>query len=379
MRASVDVAIIGGGIAGASLAYFLAPHRSVAVLEREEALGYHATGRSAAEFTHRFHSDIAGKLTSASHAFFVEPPAGFAEVALLRRRGNLLIANAEKAHRLDEVFAAEHAASPGGAAPIERLSTALALEKAPFLNPGYVVGALYDPDCWDIEVENLLQGFTRSAKAAGATFHLRAEAIAARRDGADWMIETTQGAVRARVVVNAAGGWADPVARLLGLTPLGIVPHRRTAISVKVDGYDLSGVPEVNEIDEAFYFKPDAGQLMVSPADETPVDPHDAWPEEIDIAYAAHYLTECTTLSVERVAHSWAGLRSFAPDRAPVVGFSAQAPGAFWLAGQGGYGIQTSPGMGRIAASLILNGAAPPDVEDLGLSAAMLSPARFGG
>ncbi len=376
MTGRSDIVIIGGGVAGAALAHFLAPHRSVAMVEREQALGYHSTGRSAAEFTLRFHSKLAGLLTLASKPFFMEPPEGFTETPLLRPRGNLLIAGPEKAHRVEEVLA-EEADGPEGAPPIRRLSTAEALEMVPFLDPDWLTGALYDPDCWDVEVESLLQGFVRSAKAEGARVIQNAALQGARRDGGDWVLETTAGEVRAGIVVNAAGGWADPVAAMFGGEPLGIVPHRRTAISVKAEGYDVSGMPEVNEIDEEFYFKPDAGQLMVSPADETPVDPHDAWPEEIDIATAAHHLTECTTLEVRTIAHSWAGLRTFAPDRAPVVGFSGQAEGLFWLAGQGGYGIQTSPGVGRWAAGLILDGRPPEDMTALGLTETALSPARL--
>jgi D-arginine dehydrogenase len=164
---------------------------------------------------------------------------------------------------------------------------------------------------------------------------------------------------------------------MFGAPPLGLVPHRRTAISVKLPDHDLSGIPEVNEIDEAFYFKPDAGQLMVSPADETPVDPHDAWAEEIDVAYAAHFLTESTTLDIRHIAHSWAGLRTFAPDRLPVIGASGKVPGLFWMAGLGGYGIQTSPAVGRIAAALLTGDVIPTDIAAQGITADMLSPARF--
>ena len=174
-----------------------------------------------------------------------------------------------------------------------------------------------------------------------------------------------------------AGAWADPVAAHFGVEPIGLTPFRRTVINVAVDGYDLATVPEVNEIDELFYFKPDAGQLLVSPADETPCAPTDAQPEEIDIAYAAHYLSECTTLELQRVAHAWAGLRTFAPDRVPVVGPAAAVPGFFWLAGQGGFGIQTAPAMGRLAAELIVAGQLSAALRSFGLEAATFSPARF--
>ena len=372
-----DIAIIGGGIAGASVAYFLDGQRSVTLLEKETSLGYHSTGRSAAEFTHRFHSEMIGRLTEASSGFMTAPPDGFSEVDLLRPRGNLLIADSEKADRLNDVFEQERENSPAGASPVEHLSVDQALEKVPFLDPNWVKAAFFDPDCWDVEVENLLQGYAQGAKQAGLEMQQNCSLIAAQRECNVWALETSGGDIRARTVVNAAGGWVDSVAQILGASPLGIVPHRRTAISVNVTDYDVSHMPEVNEIDEVFYFKPDAGQLMISPADETSVDPHDAWPEELDIAYAAHYLGECTTLEVNHIAHSWAGLRSFASDRLPVIGFSGQTEGLFWLAGLGGYGIQTSPAVGQIAASLLLGTDMPQATVQADISPRSFSPARF--
>ena len=372
-----DIAIIGGGITGASAAFFLDGQRSVVLLEQETSLGYHSTGRSAAEFTRRFHSKETRQLTQASSNFMMQPPTGFAEVDLLRPRGNLLIADAEKADHLLQVYEHERANTPEGASPVELLSIDQAVEKMPFLDPNWVKAAFFDPDCWDVEVESLLQGYTRGAKAKGAEIRQSSVVTAAHQESDHWVLETSSGEVRARVVVNAAGGWADPVAGMFGADPLGIVPHRRTAISVKVPDFDVSHMPEVNEIDEVFYFKPDAGQLMVSPADESPVDPHDAWPEELDIAYAAHYLSECTTLEVTHVAHSWAGLRTFAKDRLPVIGFSGQVDGLFWLAGVGGYGIQTSPAVGQLAASLLTGANMPSNLTGAGVDANLFSPSRF--
>ncbi|WP_217358533.1 NAD(P)/FAD-dependent oxidoreductase [Ruegeria atlantica] len=372
-----DIAIIGGGIAGTSVAYFLAGQRSVVLLEQETSLGYHSTGRSAAEFTRRFHSEITGRLTRASAGFLTAPPDGFAEVDLLRPRGNLLIADTNKADHLNDVFERETHNTPQDAPPVELLRVDQALEKVPFLDPGWVKAAFYDPDCWDVEVENLLQGYARGAKQAGTDFRQDCTVSNARRETDHWVLDTCGGEVRARIVVNAAGGWADTIARILGAAPLGIVPHRRTAISVKITEYDVSDMPEVNEIDELFYFKPDAGQLMVSPADETPVDPHDAWPEELDVAYAAHYLSECSTLEVDHIAHSWAGLRTFAKDRLPVIGHSGTTDGLFWLAGLGGYGIQTSPAVGQIAAAQLLGTALPDTAVQAGISVSSFSPSRF--
>ena len=376
MARKVDVAIVGGGIAGLSLAYFLAPHRSVAILERETALGYHSTGRSAAEFSRRFHSPLVGRLAAISQDFFTRPPSGFADIELLKPRGNLLIAAEEKKERLDEVFVRESAEGPG----LERLTLEQALARAPILDPDYVAAALYDPDCWDIEVESVLQGFARGARAAGAEILTTAELISHGREPGGWVLDTGAGEVRAKIVVNAAGGWADTVAALFGLDPLGVKPLRRTAITVDAPkGVDVAALPEISEIDELFYIKPDAGRLLVSPADETPTDPCDAQAEEIDVARAAWYLEQATTVPVRHVAHSWAGLRSFAPDRAPVVGFSGAAEGFFWFAGQGGFGILSSPALGRFAAELIADGAPSPLFAEHGLTRDLLSPKRLEG
>lgn len=372
-----DIAILGGGIVGASVLHFLDGARSAILLEQEVAPGYHSTGRSAAEFTRRFHSDTVGRLTAASANFMMNPPPGFSEVDLLRPRGNLMLADAEKADHLAEIFRQESAQTPEGASPVQLLDIDGALERCPILDPGWVKAAFYDPDCWDIEVENLLQGYIRTAKAKGAVIRQSYQVTGARRDSGHWLIESSQGEVRARCVVNAAGAWADPVARLFGVAPLGLQPYRRTAINVEVPGHDLGRMSEVSEIDELFYFKPDAGHLMVSPADETPADPHDVRPEELDIAYAAHYLSECTRLDVRHIAHSWAGLRTFAPDRLPLIGASRQTEGFFWLAGLGGFGIRTSPSVGQIAAALLLGADLPDNLNLAGVDVAGFSPSRL--
>lgn len=374
-----DIAIIGGGIVGASVAHAIGAKRSVVLFEMEDALGFHSTGRSAAEFTRRFHSDVVGRLTAASAEFMFTPPVGFSDVDLLRPRGNLLIADAEKVDHLKQVFEHERANTPEGASPIELLTVAQAIEKMPFLDENWLAAASYDPDCWDVEVENLLQGYIKSAKNNGTKVLLGHGVKAAHREGDHWVIETSKDTIHAKTVVNAAGAWADTVAKIFGLDALGIIPHRRTIITVKVPDYDVTDMPGVNEIDELFYFKPDAGQLLISPVDETPGDPHDAWPEELDIAYAAHYLNECTTLDVQHVAHSWAGLRTFSKDRLPVIGHSGKTAGFFWLAGLGGYGIQTSAAVGQIAAALLTKTALPDAVTETGLSDILFTPARFGG
>ncbi len=369
-----DIAIIGGGIAGLSLAYFLSPHRSVVVLEQEGALGYHSTGRSAAEFTLRDNAPAVNALARASHAFMTAPPEDFSAVPLLISRGSVVFGAEEKKALVQARF--KEAQALGAA--VEWLDEAALLARAPIMDPAYVAAAYFDPDYWDIEVDALLQGYARHARRHGAQILERREFSGARRVGGRWLIETNEETLAAGVLVDAAGGWADAVATRAGVAPLGIVPHRRTAITVGLpEGVDASRLPEMNEIEDTFYFKPESGRLLASPADETPCEPADVQPEELDIAYAAHHVEEATTLSVRRVFRSWAGMRSFSPDRLPVVGFAEDEPSFFWLAGQGGYGILTSPALGSLASALLI-GAPPPDpLLGEGIEAAAFSPARF--
>ncbi len=369
-----DVAIIGGGIAGLSLAYFVSPHRSVVVLEREGALGYHSTGRSAAEFVLRYNAREVCKLAAISKLFFDQPPQGFTEVALLKRRGGVMIANSEKLTRFERVLAEEREATPA----IEPLTVEEALAYVPILKSSYVAAAFYDPNFWDIEVENLFQGYVKGARRCGCEILERREILAARHHGGGWIIETAAGEVRAKIVVNAAGAWADPVAALFGVSPLGIVPHRRTAITVDLPAsIDATMLPEINEIDEDFYMKPEGGRLLASPADATPCEPSDVQPEEIDVAWAAHYVEEATTVSVRRIFKSWAGLRSFSSDKLPIVGFARDNPHFFWLAGQGGYGILASPALGALGASLLTGTPAPEGFRVEGLDPVLFDPRRF--
>lgn len=369
-----DIAIIGGGIAGISLAYFLSPHRSVVVLEREDALGYHSTGRSAAEFTLRDNPPLVNALARASHAFLMEPPAGFADVPLLIERGSIILGTEDKAALVRARF--EQAKAQGIA--VEWLDEAAMLARAPMLKPSYAAAAYFDPDYWDIEVDALLQAYARHARRHGAQILEKRQLTGARRVGDRWLIETNEETIGAGRVVNAAGGWADSVAELCGVTPMGIVPHRRTAITVDLpDGVDASRLPEINEIEDTFYFKPEGGRLLASPADATPCEAADVQPEELDVAYAAHYVEEATTLNVRRIFKSWAGLRSFSADRLPVIGPAKDAENFFWLAGQGGYGILTSPALGSLAAALLTESPVPVPLAREGIGADTFSPARF--
>jgi D-arginine dehydrogenase len=371
-----DVAVIGGGIAGASFAYRVAGQRSLILLERENQVGYHSTGRSAAEFSSQFQTPWVVTLADSSYDFLINPPAGFTDIDLLIPRGSLTIAQREQAHLIESAFSHIQPTSPES----RILHPDDALAMVPFLKADYVAAAFYDPLNWDMEVDSLLQGYLRLARRAGAQVQLGSPVTSIHRQGDVYHLRTPAGEVRCRKIVNAAGAWADDFAALAGLDRLGIVPYRRTAITVDgPEGLDLSTLPIVNEVEEAFYFKPESGRIMVSPADATPSEACDAQPEELDVAYAAHFLSESTTLPIKQITHKWAGLRSFAPDKRQVVGFSPQDENFFWLAGQGGSGILTSPALSAWAAGVFLEGAPPAELCKAGLQAEFFSPARLSG
>lgn len=367
---AAPIAIIGAGIAGASLAAALGPAGGVILLEAEDFPGYHTTGRSAALFNEAYGNALIRGLTRASRAFFETPPPGFAATPLLTPRGTLVIARADQAASL----AARHEEAPG----LEPWSAAAARAAVPVLREAAVAAALYDPAATDIDVHALHQGFLARAKACDVQLLTGARVAAIERRGRHWHLATATGAVEAAILVNAAGAWADAIAILAGAKPIGLEPRRRTALLIDLPpGCDARSWPMVIGADEEFYCKPDAGRLLVSPCDETLSPPCDARPEELDIAIAIDRLQQAAELPVHRVFRSWAGLRSFVADRSPVVGWDPDLPDFFWLAAQGGYGIQTAPALSRLAAALCRGGAVPADLEGEGITAAALDPARL--
>lgn len=369
----VDCLVIGAGMAGASIAAHLAPHMTVAVLEAEAHAGYHTTGRSAALYSALYGNAPVRALTRASRGFFDAPPAGFAATPLLRARETLYLVGAGQ-----EAIAEAFRADADVRSQTLCLDADRVLGRLPILRRELVAGALMDATSADIDVDALHQGFLRQAKAAGATLVLGQGLRALRRENGDWVAETDGLTVRAPRVVNAAGAWADEVAALAGVEPLSLQPLRRTAALIDVpEGADATDWPAVIAIDESHYFKPDAGLLLISPADETPSPPCDAQPEELDVAIAVDRFETLSGRRVPRVRHRWAGLRVFSPDRTPVVGFDPSAPGFFWCAGQGGYGIQTAPALGRAAAALARGLDLPEDIAACGVRAQELSPERF--
>jgi D-arginine dehydrogenase len=364
-----DVLIAGAGIAGSSLAFELAARRSVVLLEREVQPGYHSTGRSAAMLTETYGTPAVRALARASRSFLAHPPSDFTDHPLLTPRGMLHIARPDQRHALETAERQAPATS-------RRLSAAEVRALVPLIEPGYVESGLLEPDAMAIDVSALHEGYLRGLRRRGGLLVTDAEIAAVERTGEGWRVETKSGSFGGDVLIDAAGAWADQVARLAGVTPIGLVAKRRTAILIDPpDDLDAQAWPMVIDVDEQFYLKPEGGKLLVSPADETPVAPGDAQPEELDVARAVDRYERLTGQSVRRVAHRWAGLRSFVADEDPVVGPDPEVPSFFWLAGQGGFGIMTAPALARIAASLITTGDAGPN--SFGLDPAQLGPARL--
>ena len=353
MTGRYDVVVVGAGIGGASLAWFLSERASVLLIEAEEQPGLHSTGRSAAFFAETYGGPGVQPLTAASKAFMLQPPEGFADGPLVTPRGALHIAGPDARDTLDQMEGAFRALGVA----VERLDADRTAARAPLLSPAWRQCGLWEPGCSDIEVARLHQAFLGGTRRRGAALVTDARVRGLERLGGRWRIEAGAGHFEADVVVNAAGAWADEVAVLAGTQPLGVQPLRRTMVVADLGQPVEADLPVVLDAAGSFYFKPDAGMMWVSPHDETPVPASDVQPEELDIAIAVDRFETATTATVRRVVRSWAGLRSFAPDRLPVYGFASDAPGFFWCAGQGGFGVQTSPAAGAMAAALITGAA----------------------
>lgn len=375
-----DVVVVGAGMAGASVAWQLVQAQrspAVLVLERESQPGYHTTGRSAALYEEHYGPAQVQALTRASRAFYEQPPPGFAAAPILGPRGVLYVGTAGQKALLDAAYAEAVVHAPAA----RRLGAAQLKALVPCLNTEVLVDGFGDDGARDIDVHGLHQGFLRGLRQRGGQLWCGAEVAALRREGEVWRLALTDGRqVVARAVVNAAGAWADALAALAGAAPIGLVPKRRSAFTFAVpEGMDAAHWPAVLSIDESWYLKPDAGQLLGSPANADPVAPHDVVPEELDIATGIHRIEECTTLRIRRPSHVWAGLRSFVADGEMVVGWDASprpVPGFFWLAAQGGYGIQSAFGYSLLARNLLLGEPLDARLAAQGVAAAALSPAR---
>jgi D-arginine dehydrogenase len=359
-----DIAIIGAGMAGASLAAMIGDRARVMLVEGESQPGYHSTGRSAAFWEESYGGPGVQPLTTASGPWL-------AAAGMLHPRGAIHIADADGEAALD-ALADELSQCGVGFAPLDRAALEAAI---PGIRPSYRRG-LSEPSCRDIDVGGLHAHFLARARRAGVTLLSDAQVDGIARDPGGWRLQTRAGAVTARVIVNAAGAWASDIARMAGASPIAIQPYRRTIAQLATDPPAAPDLPLIMDARGRFYFKPEAGgRLWLSPHDETAVDAHDVAPEELDVAIAIDRFEQAVDWRVLRRERAWAGLRSFAPDRLPIYGFDPRVPGFFWCAGQGGFGIQTAPAAAMLAAALLL-GADPPEAV-AAIDAARYAPDRF--
>lgn len=350
-----DIAIVGAGIAGASVAAEIGDAKSVLLLEAEQLPGYHSTGRSAAFWVETYGGPAIQPLTRASGPFLANPPNAFAAQSFLRRRGTLHLGQSCDREIADNMRA-EFAQSGLALKPLNPENVAWHIRG---LRDGWCL-ALWEPDCYDIDVAALHAAYLKMAKMSGAQLLCNAPLKAAQFRECQWTLDTGGGSFTARTLVNASGAWADPVARMAGISPLGITPYRRTIMQLAISPSAATDLPLVVGLDGSFYFKPEAGgKLWLSPHDEIPSEPCDAAPEEIDIAQAIDRFQQVVDWEIRGLERKWAGLRSFSPDRLPVIGSDPDIPEFFWLAGQGGFGIQTAPAVAQIAAAMLLDKANP--------------------
>jgi len=374
-RQTYDYAVVGAGIAGASVAYRLADTASVVVLERESQPGYHSTGRSAAMFMETYGTPHTRALTRASRQFYESPPAGFADHPLLGARGVMYIAT----HAQQALLRQAYDEYRGQSAEVALISPHEAAARVPCLKSQRLCGAIAEPDARDIDVHALHQGFLRGMRQRGAILRPDSTLTQARYAAGRWTLELSDGqSVHARTLVNASGAWADQVAQACGAARIGLQPRRRTAFTFAgPEGVDFSAWPAVVGVDESFYFKPDAGQLLGSPANADPVAPHDVAPEELDVATGIHRIESATSMTIRRPRHTWAGLRSFVADSDFAIGWDPRAPAFFWVAAQGGYGIQTAAAASELAAALLTGQPLPRHLREHGVNAEAVRPARL--
>lgn len=369
-----DFIVIGAGIAGASAAFELAGQGRVVLLERESLPGYHTTGRSAAFVVENYGPPTVRALTRAGRNFFLNPPGDFSEHALVHPNPMLWIGRPEQ----EVAVEAELAASVEAGTPLEELSIDEARELCPWLRRDYFNRALCERDALHIDVAGLLESYLRGLRVRGGEVVTQCEVLGLRHAGSLWRVETNREIFEAPVVINAAGAWADRVAQCAGVPLLGLQPKRRTVITFDPPkGVDIRDWPCVIDPEGEFYFKPEGGQLLASPCDETPMDPCDVVPEDYEIALVADRIQNATELEIRYIRRSWAGLRSFVADRAPVIGLDPRHEGFYWLAGQGGFGIMTAPAAARTAAHLVVHGTIPADVAGFGVSAPDFSRLRL--
>lgn len=368
MQSSCDIVIIGAGIAGLSVASELAGDHKVIVLEREEHPGYHATGRSAAIYLPTYGPPSIQSLTRASGSFFHNPPESFCDQPLLTPRQTMLLARQQDEQEVKNLL------SIG----MTEISAEQAVEKIPVLKTQNYQRFLLDAETMDIDVGTLLAAYRKKFRQQGGTLLCDSEVQAIRKLQNNWQVTTANQTCNAPIVINAAGAWASQIGQMSQACEITLQPMRRSAALIDIsEKHDAQYWPLTATADESFYFRPIGQKLMISPADKTPVDPHDAWADDLELARAVELFQDTTGIKVTHIEHTWAGLRTFAPDGDPVIGFDPYKDGFFWLAGQGGYGIQTAPAISRLAASMVSQNPVPEDIATSGLSLSALSPYRF--
>lgn len=373
-------AIIGAGIAGASLAYRLSEALGdgscIQLLEREDRPGYHSTGRSAAVFTETYGPPAIRALTAASRQFFDNPPEGFAAHPLLHPLGVLLVGGEDRRDKAEELYEQCLALT----STIRMLEGREISNLVPVMRPEWTAVGVFEPDAMSMDVAQMHDGFLSGFKARGGSLLTDCDVLGIERVQGRWQLQTRQQTISADVIINAAGAWADVTAGFCGLEPLGLVPKRRTALVFQAPPeHDTTHWPMINDIDETFYFKPDAGRILASPEEATPMPPCDVQPDEYDIAVTVERIQQATTMEILRIDNKWAGLRSFFGDGLPALGFDPRVEGFFWLAGQGGYGITTSDAMARMATHQLLERSTLQGIADINVAAVTLSPARLIG
>ncbi|MFZ2998060.1 NAD(P)/FAD-dependent oxidoreductase [Sphingobium sp.] len=363
-----DIVIVGGGIAGASLGAELAAHARVVIVEMEDQAGYHATGRSVAFWEETYGGAGVQPLTTASGPLLAAPDPDFYDGSFLSPRRTLHVGRAGDENRRDALLARF-----AGKVDLHAVDPATLV---PGLRPDWTIGVM-ESSCKDIDVAALHQAFLRRFRKRGGAVRLATGLKSAWRQGDGWLIETCDGALSCGTIVNAAGAWADDVARACGVAPIGIAPLRRTVVQLRVPDLPSTHLPLIMDLSERFYFKPEGqGRVWLTPHDEVPSAPCDAAPEEMAVAEAIAQFEAVVDWRIAAIEHRWAGLRSFAPDRAPVYGFDTAMPDFFWFAGQGGFGIQTAPAAALIAASQLTRQALPDAVAKIDVRA--YRPERFG-
>jgi len=367
-----DVLIIGAGIAGSSVAAELAKTGKVALVEKELQPGYHASGRSAAMWAPGYGPTSIRALTRASFDFLNSPPEGFSQQSLISKRDVLMIAREDQSNSINKLLAELHGED------IEQISSQQILRRHPLIKNSYVHDGILDSRAYDIDVSTLLQGYLKVLKNYGGQLKTNTEVKQLTRESNFWVAATNKGRLRSKIIVNASGAWANHISNLAGAEEIGLVPKRRTALLIAAPANVIvEQLPMIIDIDEQFYMKPDAGRLLVSPANEDPMPACDVQPEEMDIAQCVDRIENAFDLDICAIDTSWAGLRSFVSDKNPVIGFSSTIEDYFWLCGQGGYGVQSAPAISRLATSMLTNSDFPKDIVNSGLNPNSIAPQRF--